>query len=480
LPTLAAIPAIRGGKGMSGISSGRSPLMLGDKLPGNKLAHAAGEAYRQLRTAVLLSNPGRAPKTILVTSSVPSEGKTTSAVNLAISLAQTKASVLLIDADLRRPRLHTIFGLNNRRGLSTCLSSEMPAAEAGILIQHHEETNISILTSGPVPPNPAELLGSEQMRQLLAGLEPEFTYIVIDSAPSASFTDAVLLSAMVDGLLLVVHSNSTPRDLVLRTKHLLTGAGAKIFGVVLSQVAMSSQDAIYGNYHYKPNEKEIEPLPRHLTKEVGDTDKTAKLTTAAAEKEPEGNSETPSTPETDATEPAPSAIALNGKHAPAALLTHVNGAKAAANGSSNGVNGDHAAPFAREQLNGKNGNNTLFSGLSTSGLMREIVNNLMSADPQRSRESNSMLLLILDACGGEPLLQLIEEHPDELTRVALIKLLSASEDESILPGLVHLAIRKSMSPKELSAVMDTINWLASQKGAIPVQSQAVESEKSSV
>jgi len=207
------------------------------------------ESYRQLRTAVLLSTPGRAPRTLLVTSSLPAEGKTTSSINLAISLAQTKAKVLLIDADLRRPRLRSYFGVNGRLGLSTYLSREMSDAELMAMIQRHESSNLHLLTSGPVPPNPAELLGSDQMRRLIKALEPHFAHIIIDSPPAGCFTDAVLVSSMVDGVLMVVHCGKTPREALLRSRQMLAVGGANLLGVILNQVNLRGPSYYYQGYY---------------------------------------------------------------------------------------------------------------------------------------------------------------------------------------------------------------------------------------
>jgi capsular exopolysaccharide synthesis family protein len=208
------------------------------------------EAYRHLRTSVLLSTAGRAPKSLLVTSSLPGEGKTTTAVNTAISLAQTGASVVIIDADMRRPRLQTIFGMKGQEGLSSILSSDIAQGEMLELVRHDEESGLSVLTSGPIPPNPAELLGSEQMRRLVAALQANYTHVVIDSPPVSSFTDGVLISTMVDGVLLVVHGGKSSRHIVRRSKQLLSDVGAKIFGVVLNNVNLQSHDYYYYQSYY--------------------------------------------------------------------------------------------------------------------------------------------------------------------------------------------------------------------------------------
>jgi len=164
---------------------------------------------------------------------VPSEGKTTTAVNTALSLVQTGARVLIIDADMRRPRIHSIFNLSNDNGLSALLSRETVESEISSAIQHDEESGLFILTSGPVPPNPAELLGSEQMVRLIATTSSDFTHVIVDSPPVAAFTDGVLIAAMVDGVLLVVHSGKSSRKVVARARKLLRDVGARIIGVVL-------------------------------------------------------------------------------------------------------------------------------------------------------------------------------------------------------------------------------------------------------
>jgi capsular exopolysaccharide synthesis family protein len=213
------------------------------------------EAYRHLRTSILLSTAGRPPKTLLITSSVPSEGKTTTAVNTAISLAQTGGKVLIIDADMRRPRLHSIFNLANDKGLSSLLSREIVAADIYSAIQQDPVSGLNILTAGPVPPNPAELVGSEQMLKLISILTSDFTHIVVDSPPVAAFTDGVLIAAMVEGVLLVVHTGKSSRKVVMRARKLLQDVGARIIGVVLNKVDISSHgdynyNSYYTHYHY--------------------------------------------------------------------------------------------------------------------------------------------------------------------------------------------------------------------------------------
>ncbi|MBA4122676.1 MAG: polysaccharide biosynthesis tyrosine autokinase [Acidobacteria bacterium] len=251
LPALAAIPRIdsmpkRRLLLVGGNDDGEMANPTNDLLIHNDSRSSLAEAYRQLRTSILLSTAGHAPKSLLITSSLPSEGKTTTAINTAISLAQTGAKVLIIDADMRRPRLHSVFNISNAEGLSTLLSNEL--SEQGILdvIGYDEEAKLNLLTSGPVPPNPAELIASEQMSNLLKTLQKNFTHVVVDSPPIASFTDGVLIASMVDGVILVVNSGKSSRQVVRRSRQLLLDIGAKIFGVVLNNVNLRSQD----NYYY--------------------------------------------------------------------------------------------------------------------------------------------------------------------------------------------------------------------------------------
>jgi capsular exopolysaccharide synthesis family protein len=245
VPARRLLPVSRSLKRVNGNGSGPELLINTD---GPSLQ---AEAYRHLRTSILLSTAGRAPKTLLVTSSVPAEGKTTTVVNTATVLAQTGAQVLVIDADMRRPRLHQVFGLKNTEGLSSILSSDLSEAEILAKVTHFRDSNIYLLSSGAIPPNPAELLGSSQMKRLLEIAGEAFNYIVIDSPPIASFTDGVIISSLVDGVLLVVHGGKTSRQVVKRTRQMLMEIGAKIIGVVLNKAEIHSGEYYYYHYGYK-------------------------------------------------------------------------------------------------------------------------------------------------------------------------------------------------------------------------------------
>jgi succinoglycan biosynthesis transport protein ExoP len=250
LPALALIPASRDRGRLIGLPGTQQP---GSPTETTALAMVSdarspvAESYRHLRTSLLLSSAGQPPKTILVTSSQPSEGKTTTAINTAFMLAQTGAEVLIIDCDLRRPRLHAHFGAPNVKGLTNWLSGETDIE--ALMQTYGPDSNLKFLTSGPVPPNPAELLGSDEMRKLLGVLTERFAHVVIDSPPAISFTDASILSTMVDGVVLVVHGGRSSRAVVRRAKQQLLDVGAHIFGVVLNNVKVETQEYYYSGYY---------------------------------------------------------------------------------------------------------------------------------------------------------------------------------------------------------------------------------------
>ncbi|HEX2254279.1 MAG TPA: polysaccharide biosynthesis tyrosine autokinase [Thermoanaerobaculia bacterium] len=206
----------------------------GDKVPIELLPHArprlaVSETYRSLRTALLLST-ARELRVVALTSVESSEGKTATAANLAVVLAQLGRRVLLIDGDLRKPRLHKVFGVSNRTGLVTYLTT----GAADGLTHRTEVGGLSVMTSGPIPPNPSELLASDRMRDLLARLRESFDYVVIDSPPSLAVTDATILGAMADGVVLCVRSGRVERQDLGRVLDRLRRADIKLLGTLLN------------------------------------------------------------------------------------------------------------------------------------------------------------------------------------------------------------------------------------------------------
>jgi len=205
------------------------------------------EAFRSLRTALLLSKTGHPPKFILFTSATPSEGKTTTASNLACILAQRDSKVLLIDADLRRPNMHHRFGLNGKVGLTTLLTGTTALEDT--VQQIPEIPNLDVLPSGPVPPFPTEMLSSEAMDNLLRHCGEIYTHVVIDSPPILSVTDGVILAHEADAVVLVVRHGKSSKHIVRRARDLLLRSGASITGVVLNAVDLNSPE-YYGYYGY--------------------------------------------------------------------------------------------------------------------------------------------------------------------------------------------------------------------------------------
>jgi capsular exopolysaccharide synthesis family protein len=203
----------------------------------------AAEAYRSLRTSILLSSFGAPPKVLLVTSALPQEGKTTISANSALVLAQRGGRVLLIDADLRRPSIDRLFGLHSRGGLSTLLSGVDKVED--VMIPFSEVPNLWILPAGPIPPQPSELLGSTVMKEHIARWRNEFDHIVIDTPPCLSVTDSVLLSPEVDRLILVVRAKKTTKLALRQACELLLQVNARVMGIVLNALNLDSAETYY-------------------------------------------------------------------------------------------------------------------------------------------------------------------------------------------------------------------------------------------
>ncbi len=258
LPSLAVVPAI---PSMNG--HGRLPKLVKDAggdsvaqtrielVSYNQPKSQVSEAFRALRTSLLLSQPDRPPQVVLVTSALPREGKTTAAVNLAVTLAQLGDRTLLLDSDLRKPGIRRALNMSIARevGLSSYLAGVASLDE--VMVPHPTISNLVALPTGPVPPSPADLLSSQRMREAISELRNQYKFIVIDSPPIMAATDAVILSALTDGVLLVVRSGETPKEAFTRTRDLLVGVKCRLLGVVLNAVDSSAPDYYY-SYRYYP------------------------------------------------------------------------------------------------------------------------------------------------------------------------------------------------------------------------------------
>jgi len=266
LPTLALIPHHNQGESRKLTSlvpkNGNGSFASAALIALEERNSPTAEAYRHLRTSLLFSSAGKPPQTILVTSSQPAEGKTTTAINTAITLAQADVDVVIIDCDLRRPRLHSHFALDNTQGLTNYLSGEK--STENMIKSSADLPRLKIITSGPIPPNPAELLSSNEMKNLLQFLRGRFKHVIIDSPPAISFTDASILSTLVDGVVLVAMANKSSIHMMRQFKLRLANIGARIYGVVLNGIKSGSMEYDYygtGYYHYyKRSDDDTTPL----------------------------------------------------------------------------------------------------------------------------------------------------------------------------------------------------------------------------
>jgi succinoglycan biosynthesis transport protein ExoP len=263
LPALGVVPTLDG----TGAARGRWPRADSGKKTRPHIVQGAAElhrarsleAYRSLRTALLLSHSGNPPQVILVTSALPGEGKSTTAANVAVALAQTGSRTLLVDLDMREPKLAEAFGICAEQGMTTFLSGNSDVSsqihEAGV-------PNLFVVPAGPRAPNPVELIGSERMFTGMLLMREYFTYVVIDSPPILELSDALVASPHADGVILVTRGGKTPRKMVQRAADSLRQVGAKLFGVLVNDVAIEKtsygykgySSAYFDRYHQRDND----------------------------------------------------------------------------------------------------------------------------------------------------------------------------------------------------------------------------------
>lgn len=219
----------------------------------NDPKNPAAEAYRVIRTGIQFAQAGKELQTIALTSCTPNEGKSTTIANLAVVLTQAGKSVLLIDCDMRNPAVHKNFNLSNKVGLSSCISMGTALSDA---VQKTSIEGLYALTGGVIPPNPSELLGSEQMKNVLQRAKEQYDYVLIDTPPVMPVTDALIVSRFVDGMILVIASAEVKVEMARDVKNQLVNAGANILGVVLNKVRSEHHGYGYGYYYYYGNDGE--------------------------------------------------------------------------------------------------------------------------------------------------------------------------------------------------------------------------------
>lgn len=219
----------------------------------NDPKNPAAEAYRVIRTGIQFAQAGKELQTIALTSCTPNEGKSTTIANLAVVLTQAGKSVLLIDCDMRNPTVHKNFNLSNKVGLSSCISMGTALSDA---VQKTSIEGLYALTGGVIPPNPSELLGSEQMKNVLQRAKEQYDYVLIDTPPVMPVTDALIVGRFVDGMILVIASAEVKVEMARDVKNQLVNAGANILGVVLNKVRSEHHGYGYGYYYYYGNDGE--------------------------------------------------------------------------------------------------------------------------------------------------------------------------------------------------------------------------------
>ncbi len=227
------------------ITEGAMPLF--DIIAHSNPKSPISEAFRTLRTNIQFSGFDKPLKTLVVTSSGPGEGKTTTIANLAITFAQAGSKVLLLDGDLRRPKVHKLFQQNNIHGLTNVLTGHEDYKK--YLLKSNIE-NLDVLSCGAIPPNPSEILASNAMKQFLQKVQEDYDRIFIDSPPVGHVTDAAILSTIVDGTILVAASGTVEVEAIKRAKELLEKVNANIVGVVLNKLDKNAQGNYYYYYYY--------------------------------------------------------------------------------------------------------------------------------------------------------------------------------------------------------------------------------------
>jgi polysaccharide biosynthesis transport protein len=266
LPSLAMIPQIRPGKkrgaktalpagagGNGGNGKGAAVVANGAEAPAlvtiSDVRSSGSEAFRSLRTNLLFSDSARGLKTLLVTSTGPSEGKTTTAANLAVTYAQQGMRVLVIDCDLRKPRLHAAFGTGREPGLTQLVLGYATAEE---VVRETPVENLFIIPAGTIPPNPTELLGGARMRETLAAVAEGYNMVILDTSPTSAGADAAILGAACDGVLMVIRAGKTDRDAARHALGQLGTVGARVLGGVLNDpdAELPKYGGYYGYYEY--------------------------------------------------------------------------------------------------------------------------------------------------------------------------------------------------------------------------------------
>jgi exopolysaccharide transport family protein len=210
----------------------------------------ASESYRGIRTSLLFSSADRPPKIILVTSAGPSEGKTLTSTNLAITMAQAGSRVVIVDCDMRKPKVHKMFGIGRDKGMSSVLVSNELESMIDEVITHSPIPNLDVIPCGPIPPNPSEIIGSQKMSRIMEKLQEKYDRIIVDSPPITAVTDSTVLAKFVDGVMLVVHAGVTPRQVVKTGLEQIQGVDANVLGAVLNDVDTGKESYYYYQYYY--------------------------------------------------------------------------------------------------------------------------------------------------------------------------------------------------------------------------------------